>query len=665
MACLARGLAKLPGDKDLNAELAYLLCLDGKEDEALAYLEKGVAGERGGAALHMIAKHYRCRLLASEKFGIADRAAEQGWRAVSKYIDFDEQPGISLSACLIVKNEEKHIAKCLNSLRGAVDEIVVVDTGSTDATVAIAQSLGAKVSHFEWCDDFSAARNYALSLATSDWVLWIDADERLRLESLGALISALVRPHFGGYTIPIINYLNEDELQDQIVHRPCRLFQKLQGVEFEGRIHEQIAPSVLALGLPIATLEGVELHHYGYRAGEIAEKQKQARTITMLRRELEENPDDGFQWFNLGNALYISGEYDEAASCCERAAKSLDTGHTHAQFCYQLWAFSQLYLGKTEEALAVCDKAEQCGFGGQLISYTRAFALHSTKDDDAALKVIRGCAEMSLPANVTGDRSIAAYKAKFLEGQILSALGRSEEAADAFAEVLRRVPTYIPAKIAYALELRRLSRFDEALALAESAVGDKECGATALQLAIMTAADLGNLHIVCRLREAAWLANPRDEELCLAWVASAEECEDWPTAVRAYEIHREKFGASAELLVNCGRAYSNIGKYQLALDTFERAISLAPENANAYLNAGDLLYKCGRHVDAALSYKAGIERDGANAEAWFMLGNALAYAGVPDGAMVAYEECLKLEPSHEKAKTNYNTVAESIRELAS
>ncbi|MBO8162015.1 MAG: glycosyltransferase family 2 protein [Thermosipho sp. (in: Bacteria)] len=86
---------------------------------------------------------------------------------------------IKISGCLIVKNEEKNITRCIESMLPVIDELIVVDTGSTDNTVAIAEKFNAKIYHFTWIDDFSAARNYAISKATGDWIIFLDADEFL------------------------------------------------------------------------------------------------------------------------------------------------------------------------------------------------------------------------------------------------------------------------------------------------------------------------------------------------------------------------------------------------------------------------------------------------------------------------------------------------------
>src|SRR4030066_756382 len=93
----------------------------------------------------------------------------------------------TISACMIVKNEEKFLAQCLKSIKDAVDEIIIVDTGSTDNTVEIAQSFGAKVYHHPWRNSFSEARNHSLSYATCDWILQIDADEALEQSDIPLL----------------------------------------------------------------------------------------------------------------------------------------------------------------------------------------------------------------------------------------------------------------------------------------------------------------------------------------------------------------------------------------------------------------------------------------------------------------------------------------------
>jgi tetratricopeptide (TPR) repeat protein len=670
IAAVREGLADVPGSSILHAELAYLLILAAREDEAVQHLEAGAGAERGHDAIRMLAHHFHCRLLAATKLKRPDPAATTGLKlarslAEAQGIDLEPMPGIKLSACMIVKNEGKHLRDCLHSISGLVDEIVVVDTGSTDDTLKIAKSFRAKTGRFEWCDDFSAARNRSLELATGDWVLWIDADERVASHAEGAILSAIVRPHFGGYTVPIINFLNEDEAQDQVQHRPCRLFRRLPGVRFEGRIHEQIAPSIEALGLPIARLEGVTIGHYGYRAAEMADKGKHERTIGMLRNELAQNPEDGFHLFNLANALFTAGEFSEAASLCERAVSKLQPGVSHAQFCYQLWAFALYRLDRHAEALEACSAAEAAGCGGQLVEYARALALLALDNPDEALSSAEKALAMSLSEEETGDRSIAMYKAEFLRGQIFAKIGDSAAAIASFKAVLDCVPRFSAARLLLAFEYRKTGQLGLALEVAEACIENSDNGRAAAELAALCAQELGLTQDACRIWEKAWRCAPERPDLCLAWAHSAEDAGDWWTAAKAYNAYLCRYQPTAAVMINAGRALEALNKNQAALDCFSRAIDLSPGDPNAYFNVGDLLYKCQKYTDAALAYRSGLARETDNAEAWFTLGNALYYSGSPDGAALAFEQALRLDPTHERAAENLGLVFDDIKRLAS
>src|SRR5262249_23210365 len=138
-----------------------------------------------------------------------------------------EPLGTRLTLSMIVKNEEKYLAQCLDSVKGIADEIVIVDTGSTDKTVEIAKSYGAEVYHFDWTDDCSEARNECLKYCTGDWVLWLDADEALEPSSAAPMREAMVRPQFGSFLMQIVNFMTEGSTNDVFTHHPCRLFRRI------------------------------------------------------------------------------------------------------------------------------------------------------------------------------------------------------------------------------------------------------------------------------------------------------------------------------------------------------------------------------------------------------------------------------------------------------
>ncbi|MFN3432561.1 MAG: glycosyltransferase, partial [Candidatus Sericytochromatia bacterium] len=224
----------------------------------------------------------------------------------------------TLSACLIVKDEAGNLPGCLASLQGWVDEIVVMDTGSTDETVAIAESFGAKVGHFTWCDDFSAARNASLELATSDWILVIDADEQLQVDDSTSLRRLLLGREPAAYNVQLGNL---DEAGHVGQWAPLlRLFQRREELRFEGRLHEAIIPGVTALGWPVADATGVRLLHSGYRADVIAERGKVERNLRLAEAQVNEQPDAPQAWLNLARSLMVAGRHAEALGALERLA---------------------------------------------------------------------------------------------------------------------------------------------------------------------------------------------------------------------------------------------------------------------------------------------------------------------------------------------------------
>jgi tetratricopeptide (TPR) repeat protein len=657
-------------DPEIACECALARCYDARESEAMPLLGIAKGAHRYPDLLRILAAHFFARKAIANKLNRRDLGADDSLREVRRLakeagISIGTLPKPSLSAVLIVRNEARHLAQCMESVQPVCDEIVVVDTGSTDDTVSIAKNMGAVVGVFEWCDDFSAARNHALSLATSTWCLWIDADERLEPASYGAFLSAIVRPHFGGYTIPIINFLNQDESQDQIVHTPCRLFRRLPGVQFEGRIHEQIAPSIQRLGLPIAMLDA-RILHYGYRESEVVEKRKHERTISLLSLALQEDPDDDFQQFNLANAYYTAGKYEDALPWFEKAASNMQPGAHHGQFAFQSWAFCHFALGRFEEALAVCDRAVEKGFQGPLVEYARAFALKQLNRNEEALAAIERAENMHLDPRETGDRSILQYKLRFLRAQVYTALGETHKAEKDYRDVVAIVPGFAPAHLGLALELKRQGRLEDAFDAAQAALlADEEHAAIAVDLAVACAQEMNDPFAAVRVSEEAARAHPGSRPLWDRWLAHAERAEDWPSVVAACSFFAHHFDAEADVLIRAGRALMHTGKYQLALQCLEDACTLEPENPNAYWHVGDLLSRCERWAEAALAYRKGLTLDSTNPDAWFTLGNAMYYLGKPDAAVLALETALSLKPDHDKAKHNLALIRDELRERAS
>ncbi|HEX3917925.1 MAG TPA: glycosyltransferase family 2 protein [Caulobacteraceae bacterium] len=218
---------------------------------------------------------------------------------------------MQLAVVMIVRDEARCLARCLASIRPFVDEMVVLDTGSTDATVEIAAAAGARIGHFGWIDDFAAARNAALDLSDADWNLVLDADNWLiRAPGLRAALGA---PAFIG-EVTIENHIEVGGRPELAVASEARLLPR--GVRYTGRIHEQ-PQSVL----PHRPLD-VVLGHDGYLGGQLARKGE--RNETLLLRSIEATPNDGYLWYQLGREYDVAARYDAARIAFAEALRLTD-----------------------------------------------------------------------------------------------------------------------------------------------------------------------------------------------------------------------------------------------------------------------------------------------------------------------------------------------------
>ena len=223
--------------------------------------------------------------------------------------------GRKISLCMIVKNEESFLPGCLESVKNIVDEIIVVDTGSTDRTVEIAKSYGAKVYHFKWQNDFSSARNEALKHATGEWILVMDADERL-LPGQEGKIRRYINLGYDGIYVKIVNKDKNGKIES-FANYP-RLFRKKEGVKFKGKIHEQIGQSIVDSGGKLVVSD-IVIEHLGYGQDEETMERKFKRNLAILEDEIKENPNNAFAYYNIGVIQILLGNTDDGLSSLKKA----------------------------------------------------------------------------------------------------------------------------------------------------------------------------------------------------------------------------------------------------------------------------------------------------------------------------------------------------------
>lgn len=238
---------------------------------------------------------------------------------------------MKISLCMIVKNEEKYITMCLENAINLVDEVILVDTGSEDNTIKLAQSFGDKVKvfNYKWNDNFSEARNFSLEKATGDWILMLDADEKIicDIEKFKDIIS---KSEKDGYIIPLYNIVGNGGFDYSEVY--IKIF-KNTGHRYKGAIHEQ-------LDIEFNTIEAInqsicKIIHYGYMSSQLEAKDKTKRNLSILMREYKKNPSDPFISYNLGSTYFVDHKYSKALKYFFISNKILKDKFANSAFFYE------------------------------------------------------------------------------------------------------------------------------------------------------------------------------------------------------------------------------------------------------------------------------------------------------------------------------------------
>jgi len=211
---------------------------------------------------------------------------------------------------MIVKNEENFLADCLESVKNIADEIIVVDTGSTDRSVEIAKKYNSQIHKYTWCNDFSAARNESIKYAKGKWILWLDADERLQIKSLGELkkiIKSTQKPTV--FQVQIHSPIKNGNYKR--LSSAHRLFKNNVGIKFSGRVHEQI--SLNQNGTKIEEQKSnIIINHLGYDLEKDKQQMKSRRNKKLLEKMVSESPQNAYAHYTLAQHYASTDEHLKA-----------------------------------------------------------------------------------------------------------------------------------------------------------------------------------------------------------------------------------------------------------------------------------------------------------------------------------------------------------------
>lgn len=251
-----------------------------------------------------------------------------------------------LALVMIARDEASRIGRALDSARPHVDRMIVLDTGSTDSTRAVAAAHGAIVHAFAWCDDFSAARNAALAHSDAAWNLVLDADEWV--EGGASALGPTRLPATGGDFMGVVRLTNVQDPESQATASVSWLRRVLpRGARYEGRIHEQ------PVGPGADRRLDLRLGHDGYTAANLTRKSDRNEALLML--ELQTSPEDAYLWFQLGKEHQVRNRPPQAALCFAEALRlaPADAPYRHALVVRGLTALKT--AGRLDEALALAD----------------------------------------------------------------------------------------------------------------------------------------------------------------------------------------------------------------------------------------------------------------------------------------------------------------------
>ena len=379
---------------------------------------------------------------------------------------------------MIVKNEAENLPHVFEAIRDIADEVIVVDTGSTDGTLALCKEWGVTLIHDRWRDDFARARNRSLRSATAKHLLWLDADDRLPEETLRELVrlrdEVLPNMRDRAYALQIHNLDRRGRVTEAFVQ--TRLFPRVPGLRWEGAVHEQINPALAAAGIKVDEAP-IVIKHIGYADPETL-KAKWARNEALLRNALVEQPDNPLHLLHMAHAHAQQGRGAEAEAAISDAILRCREGADDPRFLAELHTTRASYRNGIGNSLgAVYDLEEAMRFWPEW-GLPRAIlaGIHmEARDWDAAWEAIeRARTSKFAPGYIAAGIDRARSNIEWYAGHLLLERGDSDGGVACLREALTIDETNLDARIALGQTLLDGGEYAAALGVLEPAAEDGE-----------------------------------------------------------------------------------------------------------------------------------------------------------------------------------------------
>jgi tetratricopeptide (TPR) repeat protein len=349
----------------------------------------------------------------------------------------------NISLCMIVKNEEESLATCLRSVADLVNEIIVVDTGSSDQTKGIAARFGARVHDFAWVNDFSAARNESLRHAGGEWIVWFDADESLdeaNRQRLHALFTRL--PDSNVAYVMTQMCLREASLHglsgyaDRLVEQ-VRLFRNHREIRWQHRVYEQILPGVRRTGGEL-TKTDIVIQHPGYSDPDL-HRRKIERNLALAELEHLEHPEDAYVLYSLGVFLQRLGRTAESLRYLQPCVEKITPTANYAAKAYALLTQGYMQTGNSSMAMAACRAGRRLVPNDPELLAQEGILLRSAGD----LRGAEACFTRLIEPEATALSPDRAGWVRHNLAQLYRQTGRGVQAAEQWRAALALQPTFV------------------------------------------------------------------------------------------------------------------------------------------------------------------------------------------------------------------------------
>ena len=543
-------------------------------------------------------------------------------------IDPDASPQQSrnptLSLCMIVKNEEKTLTRCLDSVKGFVDEIIIVDTGSSDKTADLAKSYGAQIYTHIWENDFSKHRNQSLQYASGDWILWLDADEELEPGGGDKIRKMIAETDADAISAVVVSFF--DHQTKEAWNNSKKLLKNNGRIHFEGKVHNQVRGNRSNAFCP------VKIYHYGYDLTPEQKREKFKRTSTLLEQRIREEPHDFRHHHDLAVCYQSMGKYNDAL---KEATLAIDMASTQKKQHWGviLWscfvaASCSFNLGRIEAAEAYARRAMDVYPNYLDAHYVLSMIYHRRNDFkqfqfsfDAYIREWNRLKRHAHPnASIVYNTIGDAWRLYLARADLYLAEDNQKAAEDEFEDALAICPLRCACWRMMGLYYKTRSLWEKALACFENARADglpedRYLYETAMiqndrampdayrkNMEILETMDSQDPEILQELGNASLAdknykkASYRFQQLLEMGVEDPNVYTNWAVACKeldsideAIELNRKAIAMKSDMpeaLINLGHLYFDLNRHDEAQSCFLQALDLQPDAIDVYLRLG-------------------------------------------------------------------------------